>query len=72
MMRAYTLSVLQNCTNSKTPATDAEIIAWVNEKVDFSFFGFFCVVFCCVKMEAKRTESKLLGRARFALKGPKV
>lgn len=34
LMRAYTLTVLAQCTHSgDSLATDKEIIAWVNEKV---------------------------------------
>ena len=32
-MRAYTMTVLQKCAGSEKPVSDAQIVAWVNEKL---------------------------------------
>jgi hypothetical protein len=35
IMRAYTLSILQELAKSSTPIADKDIIDWANEKVKF-------------------------------------
>ena len=35
LMRAYTVSVLQQLAGSDKPITDQEIVEWANEKVSF-------------------------------------